>query len=92
MRVPNQCMSEIRPPTSFNSTSTARCSNSLHLCEQAGLGEPAGDIALATALVAHLEKVWTRPDQGIWESRGPAQHFTHSKVMAWVGIDRFLKL
>ena len=64
----------------------------LHLCEQAGLGEPAGDIALATALVAHLEKVWTRPDQGIWELRGPAQHFTHSKVMTWVGIDRFLKL
>ncbi len=36
--------------------------------------------------------MWERPDQGIWETRGPPQHFTHSKVMAWVGIDRFLKL
>jgi GH15 family glucan-1,4-alpha-glucosidase len=67
--------------------------DSLHLCEQAGLDGQAGDIAtMETALVAHLEKVWIRPDQGIWESRGAARHFTHSKVMTWVGIDRFLKL
>ena len=32
------------------------------------------------------------PDQGIWESRGRPRHFTHSKVMAWVGVDRYLKL
>ena len=35
--------------------------------------------------------MWERPDQGIWESRGTPQHFTYSKAMAWVGIDRFLK-
>src|SRR5262249_19487257 len=28
------------------------------------------------------------PDDGIWEVRGPRRHFTHSKVMAWVAIDR----
>jgi GH15 family glucan-1,4-alpha-glucosidase len=66
--------------------------DSLHLCAQAGLHDRPWDIAIEQAIVAHLAKVWERPDQGIWESRGPPQHFTHSKVMAWVGIDRFLKV
>ncbi len=42
-------------------------------------------------IVDHIDQVWRRADQGIWESRGPPQNFTYSKVMAWVGIDRFLK-
>lgn len=66
--------------------------DSLHLCEQAGLHDRPWDIAIETELVSHLEKVWEKPDQGIWESRGPARHYTHSKVMAWVGVDRHLKL
>ena len=66
--------------------------DSLHLCEQAGLDGRPWEIAIETELVAHIEKVWENPDQGIWESRGPARHFTHSKVMAWVGVDRYLKL
>jgi GH15 family glucan-1,4-alpha-glucosidase len=43
------------------------------------------------ALVAHLETVWRQPDQGIWEIRGPRRHLTHSKVMAWVALDRAVK-
>ena len=35
--------------------------------------------------------LWTQPDEGIWEVRGPRQHFVHSKVMAWVAIDRGIK-
>jgi GH15 family glucan-1,4-alpha-glucosidase len=35
--------------------------------------------------------VWHEPDQGIWEMRGPPQHFTYSKVMAWVAYDRVIK-
>jgi GH15 family glucan-1,4-alpha-glucosidase len=66
--------------------------DSLHLCHQSGLNDLTSEMAIEAAIVAHLEKVWIRPDEGIWESRGPAQHFTYSKVMAWVGIDRFLKL
>jgi GH15 family glucan-1,4-alpha-glucosidase len=66
--------------------------DSLYLCEQAGLDDQPSDVAIAMAIAAHLQKVCERPDQGICESRGPAQHFTYSKVMAWVGIDRFLKL
>ena len=43
------------------------------------------------ALMAHLESAWDRPDNGLWEMRGPRRHFTHSKVMAWVAADRMVK-
>jgi GH15 family glucan-1,4-alpha-glucosidase len=43
---------------------------------------------LQIALVNHLCDVWREPDQGIWEVRGGPKHFTHSKVMAWVAVDR----
>ena len=46
---------------------------------------------LQRALIAHLETIWEQPDQGVWEIRGPAQHFTYSKVMAWVALDRAIK-
>jgi len=39
-----------------------------------------------------LEKAWKEPDEGIWEVRGPRRHFVHSKVMAWVAVDRTIKL
>jgi GH15 family glucan-1,4-alpha-glucosidase len=47
---------------------------------------------LLMAILAHLEDVWTEPDAGIWEVRGPRRHFTHSKVMAWVAFDRAVRL
>jgi GH15 family glucan-1,4-alpha-glucosidase len=40
------------------------------------------------AAIAH----WREPDQGLWEVRGPAQHFTASKVLCWVATDRGAKL
>jgi GH15 family glucan-1,4-alpha-glucosidase len=43
---------------------------------------------LETALLRALEDLWRRPDDGIWEVRGPRQHFTHSKMMAWLAFDR----
>jgi GH15 family glucan-1,4-alpha-glucosidase len=47
--------------------------------------------ALQTALLTHLEKIWHQPDQGMWEVRGPARHFTYSKVMVWVAVDRVIE-
>ncbi len=47
--------------------------------------------ALQAALIDHLCDVWEQPDEGIWEVRGPRQHFTHSKVMAWVAVDRAIE-
>ncbi len=47
--------------------------------------------ALIVTLATELEKVWDRPDSGIWEMRGPEQHFTHSKMMAWATFDRAIR-
>jgi pentatricopeptide repeat protein len=44
------------------------------------------------AIVDHVERVWREPDDGIWEARGPRQHYIYSKVMAWVVFDRALRL
>ena len=56
-----------------------------------GLAKPAASWGLQQALVVHLEKVWMQPDESIWEVRGGAQHFTFSKAMVWVAIDRAIR-
>jgi GH15 family glucan-1,4-alpha-glucosidase len=48
--------------------------------------------ALQLELMKFLDKAWTEPDEGIWEVRGPRQHLTHSKVMAWVAADRAVRM
>jgi GH15 family glucan-1,4-alpha-glucosidase len=42
-------------------------------------------------LVEHVESLWCESDAGIWESRHDPEHFTHSRVMAWVAIDRAIR-
>lgn len=44
--------------------------------------------AISGVIMPFLEQAWRQPDEGIWEVRGGRQHFTHSKVMAWVAFDR----
>jgi GH15 family glucan-1,4-alpha-glucosidase len=44
------------------------------------------------AIIEHVETIWRRPDDGIWEARGPQRHYTYSKVMAWVVFDRGVRL
>ena len=59
----------------------------LHEARRTGL-EPAGPAwDLELTLMDFIESGWRRPDDGIWEVRGPRRHFTHSKVMAWVAVD-----
>jgi GH15 family glucan-1,4-alpha-glucosidase len=36
--------------------------------------------------------LWKEKDAGIWEVRGEYEHFTHSKVMCWVALDRAIRL
>jgi GH15 family glucan-1,4-alpha-glucosidase len=36
--------------------------------------------------------IWMEPDAGIWEVRGELQHFTHSKMLCWVALDRAVRL
>jgi carbohydrate kinase (thermoresistant glucokinase family) len=42
-------------------------------------------------LIEHLEQIWDQPDDGIWEVRGGRRHFTLSKIMAWVALDRTVR-
>ena len=46
---------------------------------------------LQRKMMDFLETGWSQPDEGIWEVRGPRRHFVHSKVMAWVAVDRAIK-
>ena len=39
-----------------------------------------------------LCKNWDRPDEGIWETRGGRQHFTYSRLMSWVAIERAIRM
>jgi GH15 family glucan-1,4-alpha-glucosidase len=44
------------------------------------------------AVIEYVETIWRKPDEGIWEARGPQRHYTYSKVMAWVVFDRAVQL
>ena len=46
------------------------------------------DFRVLALLLEHLATIWKKPDHGIWETRGRPQHFTYSKMMAWVAFDR----
>jgi GH15 family glucan-1,4-alpha-glucosidase len=65
--------------------------DALHQARCNGLAASESGWALQQAFLAHLERVWTEPDEGIWEVRGPRRHFTHSKVMAWLAFDRAIR-
>ena len=39
-----------------------------------------------------VSRIWREPDSGIWEVRSAPAHFTHSKMMCWVALDRALRL
>jgi GH15 family glucan-1,4-alpha-glucosidase len=56
-----------------------------------GLAPAPSGWALQQKLIEHLEQIWVQPDDGIWEVRGGRQHFTFSKMMAWVALDRTLR-
>jgi len=66
--------------------------DALYLAHQHGFPTTARGLAIARAALEHLSGIWREPDEGIWEVRGPPQHFTHSKVMAWVAFDRAIKI
>jgi GH15 family glucan-1,4-alpha-glucosidase len=65
--------------------------DALHQARGGGIKHLAEGWDFQRALLSHLEKVWSSPDEGIWEVRAGARHFTHSKVMAWVAFDRAIK-
>ena len=65
--------------------------DTLHLARAASLDPEPAAWRIQQTLLRFLESNWQRADEGIWEIRGPRQHFTHSKIMAWVAFDRAVK-
>ncbi|MDP8977874.1 MAG: glycoside hydrolase family 15 protein [Actinomycetota bacterium] len=65
--------------------------DAMHTARAAGIEPSRPAWSLQRRLLEHLETAWQRADEGIWEVRGPRRHFTHSKVMAWVALDRAVK-
>ncbi len=65
--------------------------DALYQAARAGLKPEEAEWGLQQALLRHVEIAWNRSDEGIWEVRGPRQQFVHSKVMAWVALDRGIK-
>ena len=65
--------------------------DALHHARLGGLAPSGSGWSLQRAVLRHLENVWPRMDQGIWEGRSDARHFTFSKIMAWVAFDRAIK-
>ena len=59
--------------------------------QKQGLGPGEDEWHLERVMMSFLERVWQEPDEGIWEVRGPRRHFTQSKVMAWVAVDRAVR-
>ena len=50
------------------------------------------DRTIAADVADEVARVWHRPDAGLWEARSEPRHYTHSKMMAWVALDRAIKL
>lgn len=59
----------------------------LQAARQSGIAETEFSWPLQRALMSFLEENWQRPDNGIWEIRGPLRKFTHSRVMIWAAFD-----
>jgi len=65
--------------------------DALHHARQWGLATGESGWTLQLEVLEHLEDVWPEMDEGIWEVRSGARHFTFSKIMAWVAFDRAIK-
>jgi GH15 family glucan-1,4-alpha-glucosidase len=62
-----------------------------HQARRSGLTTMESGWRVQVALLDHLARVWSEPDEGIWEVRAERRHFIYSKVMAWVAFDRAIK-
>jgi GH15 family glucan-1,4-alpha-glucosidase len=65
--------------------------DTLFHARRSGLNPDLATWNVETKLLEFLESNWSAPDEGLWEVRSGRQHFTHSKVMAWVAFDRAVK-
>jgi GH15 family glucan-1,4-alpha-glucosidase len=64
----------------------------MYQAHRAGLPPDTDEWDLTKAVVEAVESRWAQPDRGLWEVRGPPRHFVHSKVLAWVALDRAISV
>jgi GH15 family glucan-1,4-alpha-glucosidase len=62
------------------------------LLRRLGVRLGAGELALFRTLADFTRDSWDEPGQGIWEMRGPPRQHVYGKIMAWVALDRALRL
>jgi len=65
--------------------------DALYQARTTGYSGGASTWSLQKSLMKIVQDRWQEPDEGIWEVRGGPQHFTHSKLMAWVAADRAVR-
>jgi GH15 family glucan-1,4-alpha-glucosidase len=65
--------------------------DAFNVARRAGISSSQRLSEIETAVVSYLAGIWQKPDQGLWESRGEPRHYVYSKVMCWVGVDRYLR-
>ncbi len=65
--------------------------DAMHQARISGQAFMSAGWAMGLKIADFVMKKWDSVDEGIWEVRGPKRHFTHSKVMAWVALDRMIQ-
>ena len=89
---PGRCGSATPRTPSSSTTSGARCSTRSTCTPRRPTTSTAGSGRSCDKQVGEALKHWREPDAGIWEVRGELQHFTSSKIMCWVAVDRGARL
>ena len=92
MTGPARCGSATAPTTSTSTTSGARSSTRCICMPNHAMTYPKRCGSCSSSRCGEAIKHWRDPDRGIWEVRGEPQHFTSSKIMCWVALDRGAKL
>ena len=77
--------------TQFQLDIFGEVADALHYVRRVGIEPDEEAWRVEQVLVQFVESAWQKPDEGIWEVRGARRQFTHSKVMAWVALDRAVK-
>ena len=85
-RDPGPFESATRPCSNGSSMCTARSWTRCTSPRRLGIETDSVSWPLERALTNFVGQIWSEPDEGIWEVRGPRRQFTHSKVMAWLAM------